>query len=98
MITVPVIQAFSLGLLRLAAMGAAFYLYEGAHGDIATIGFAGTLALFAMTGQAVDVLHVAKQVSDASTTTSVTLQQPADTPAPLQLAAKTEPVPTGQTP
>jgi uncharacterized iron-regulated membrane protein len=93
MITVPVIQAFMLGVLRLAAMGAALYLYRDAHGDAGTLAAAAGLAFFAMTGQAIDVLRVAKQVADASTTTSVTLQQPADTPSPMQLAAKTEPAP-----
>jgi hypothetical protein len=75
-ITVPVIQAFFLGILRMAAMGAAFYFYKDAHGDATTLAFAGGLAFFAMTGQAVDVLKVAQQVSRAQTTTSVTVQSP----------------------
>lgn len=91
MISVPVIQAMTLGLLRLGAMGLAFYLYRDAHGDLTTVTFAGGLALFAMTGQAIDVLHVARQVAAASTTTTVTLQQPSDAPSPVQLTAKTEP-------
>ena len=92
MITVPIIQAFFIGLLRLTAMGAAFYFYKDAHGDAGTLAFAGGLAFFAMTGQAIDVLKVARQVSDAQTTTSVTLQQPANAVAPVQLTSKTEPV------
>lgn len=96
MITVPVIQAFTLGLLRLAAMGAAVWLYATYHNDAWAGTAAGGLAFFAMTGQAIDVLRVAKQVSDASTTTSVTLQQPSDAPSPVQLTAKTEPVTPAQ--
>lgn len=92
MLTVPVIQAMTLGVLRLAAMGAAFYLYRDAHGDVATLAYAGGLAFFAMTGQAVDVLRVAQQVSAARTITTVSLQQPADAPSPVQLTAKTEPI------
>jgi hypothetical protein len=97
-ITVPVIQALTLGLLRLAAMGVAGYLYLNAHGDAATITFAGGLGLFATTGQVFDVFKVNKQIQDASTTTSVVLTQPADAPTPVQLTAKTEPAPQGQTP
>lgn len=96
MITVPVVQAFTLGLLRLAAMGAALYLYRDAHGDGTTLAFSGGLAFFAMTGQAIDVLRVAQQVAAAQTTTSVTLQQPTDAPSPVQLTAKTEPLPQPQ--
>lgn len=90
MITVPIIQAFFIGCLRLAAMALAVYLYLNAHGDGPTLGFAGALGFFAITGQAIDILKVARQVALASTTQTVTLTQPADTPAPLQLAAKTE--------
>lgn len=90
--TVPVIQAFFIGLLRLAAMGGAIYLYKDSHSGLAATA-AGGLAFFAITGQAIDVLKVARQVSDAQTTTSVTLKQPSDAPAPVQLTAKTEPAP-----
>lgn len=65
MITAPVIQAFFLGLLRLVAMGAAFYIYKGSHGDAQMIALAGGLAFFATTGQAVDVLKVDRQVKAA---------------------------------
>lgn len=92
MLTVPVIQAFTLGILRLAAMAAAVYLYKDSHNALALTA-AGGLAFFAITGNAYDVLKVAKQVADAQTITTVTLQQPADTPAPVQLTSKTEPAP-----
>lgn len=45
MITVPVVQAMFLGLLRLAAMGVAFYFYKGAHGDGTSLILAGGIRL-----------------------------------------------------
>lgn len=88
--SVPVIQAFTLGLLRLAAMGAAIWLYvaQPTNPTLATVALG--LLGFAITGQAIDVLKVNRQITDARTITTVSLQQPADTPAPMQLAAKTE--------
>jgi len=96
-ITVPVVQAMTLGLLRLAAMGASIWLYVSAHGDGVLLTAAAGLLAFAVTGQAFDVWSVARQVSAASTTTSVTLQQPADAPSPVQLVAKTQPAPNSET-
>lgn len=96
MITVPILQAFLIGLLRLAAMGASVYVFRDAHGDAMTLSFAGGLMFFAMTGQAIDVLSVARQVSQAQTTTSVTVTQPSDTPAPVALVAETKVVPQNQ--
>lgn len=92
MITVPIIQAFTLGLLRLGAMGAAIWLYVTYPADPTLALVAAGLLGFAITGTAADVLKVARQVNAAQTTTSVTLQQPADAPSPVQLTAKTEPV------
>jgi hypothetical protein len=92
-VSVPVIQALTLGLLRLAAMGAAIWLYISSHGDGLLVTVAAGLLAFAVTGQAFDVFSVARQVASASTTTTVTLQQPADAPTPVQLTAKTEPAP-----
>ena len=62
------------------------------------IGFAGALGFFAITGQAVDILKVNKQITDAQTTTTATLTQPADAAAPSQLTAKIEPAPTPANP
>lgn len=94
MITVPVIQAFFIGLLRLAAMGAALYLYRDAHGDQTTLAAAGGLAFFAVTGQAFDVWKVAQQFAKAQTTTTVAVQQPAGSPPPT-ITATTDPADPG---
>jgi hypothetical protein len=98
MITPGVVQAFTIGVLRLVAVGAAVYIYINASNNAAAIGFAGLLASYALGGQALDVLKVNKQIQDASTVTTVSLTQPTDTPSPVQLTAKTEPAPTPQTP
>jgi hypothetical protein len=74
------IGAFFLGLQRLAAMGAAVWFYRE-HDMTLTLVFAG----YATGTQLWDTLKVNKQVEDAKTTTSVTVQQPADAP-PLVLS------------
>jgi hypothetical protein len=93
MITVPVVQAFFIGILRLVAMGAGVWLYLHSHSDATLLTAAGGLLFFAVTGTAWDVLKVNKQITDAQTTTVATLTQPAGTPAPSQLTAKIEPAP-----
>lgn len=97
MITVPVVQAFLIGLLRLVAVAGGVYLYVAVSNNPAAVTGAGILITYALGGQAVDVLKVNKQIQDASTTTSVTVQQPSDTPAPIQLVAKTEAANQGPT-
>jgi hypothetical protein len=79
------IAAFFLGLQRLAAMGAAIWFYKDHDMTLALI-FAG----YATGTQLWDNLKVNKQVEDAKTTTSVTVQQPADAP-PLVVTAAPQP-------
>ena len=88
------IAAFFLGVQRLAAMGAAVWCYDQ-HNMMLALIFAG----YATGTQLWDNLKVQKQVTDAQTTTSVTVQQPADTQTPVAIAPlKVDVAPSPQPP